>query len=92
MAKNRPNVKDIVFDHLQGLWDMDELNKLDFMDVHHLVKRDRPESKFNPQHLALYKHQFLKGVRNGDKRRESVDQGTKDRDVEKAPGHSQKKS
>lgn len=86
IAKKK-KVKDIVFDWLQALWDMDELEHIDYMEIHHLVSSERPESKFNPQHLALYKSQFLKEKRNEDQGGQSVGTREKDKHAQKTDAH-----
>ena len=65
-VKKRPNIKDIVADILQANYDLGI--RTQFEDVYKAVKKERPESKFSPAHLSVYKSQFIKEKRDNDNR------------------------
>lgn len=48
-----------VFACLQKAYDAGKINQLTFDEVNKEVRKHFPESKFNPFHLAHYKHKFL---------------------------------
>lgn len=49
----------IVFNCLQKAYDKGTINSVTFEEVNKEVRKHFPESKFNPFHLAHYKHKFL---------------------------------
>lgn len=55
----RKTIVGIVRSFLQKYYDEDKLHELKFDDVNLVVKTAFPQSKFNPYHLAHYKHKFL---------------------------------
>jgi hypothetical protein len=48
-----------VFVCLQKAYDAGKINEITFDEVNKEVRKYFPESKFNPFHLAHYKHKFL---------------------------------
>lgn len=62
-SRRKPVVKRsvyrVVFTFLQKAYDKGSINDIKFEDVNKEVRRYFPESKFNPFHLAHYKHKFL---------------------------------
>lgn len=49
----------IVFTCLQKAYDNGRINQLTFNEVNVEVRKRYPNSRFNPYHLAHYKHKFL---------------------------------
>lgn len=57
--EKRKTVVGIVRQFLKNYYDENKLQDLKFDDVNAAVKAEFPNSKFNPYHLAHYKHKFL---------------------------------
>lgn len=55
----RKSIYRIVFTYLQKAYDAGKINDVAFEDVNKEVRKHFPDSKFNPFHLAHYKHKFL---------------------------------
>lgn len=55
----RKTVVGIVRSFLQHHYEEGTIDALNFQDIDAEVRKHFPESKFNPYHLAHYKHKFL---------------------------------
>jgi hypothetical protein len=55
----KPTVVSVVRSFLQKYYDENRLHELKFEDIDAQVRVHFPNSKFNPYHLAHYKHKFL---------------------------------
>lgn len=57
--QKKRSVYRIVFKCLQRAYDEGKINQITFDDVNKEVRKLFPLSRFNPYHLAHYKHKFL---------------------------------